>query len=64
MKKKIAGIQTIGKRDPKTEERILKQQKCADALAKRPNKAIELFTLKEREAAISAMLEWWLSYDA
>lgn len=56
-------IQTTGKRDPEKEAQILRQLQRKEALAKRPKKNIDKLTPTEREAAIDAMLEWWLRVE-
>ena len=59
----MSGIQTQGKRDPEIVARQLRADKCKAAHAKKPTKDITKLTPKERDAAIDAMLEWWMNQD-
>ena len=54
-------MQTKGKRDPEKEAKAEREKKLQDALAKRPNKIAKNLTPKDREDAITAMLEWWMA---
>ena len=57
------GIQTQGKRDPEIVARQQRAEKRKAAHAKKPTKALKVLTPKERDAAVDAMLEWWINLE-
>ncbi len=59
----MSGIKTQGKRDPEIVARQLRAEKRKTALAKKPMKPPKDLAPKERDAAIDAMLEWWINQD-
>lgn len=56
-------IQMDGVDDPVLVEHKLRADKRKTALMKRPTKALKDLTPKERDAAIDAMLEWWMNQE-
>ncbi len=56
-------IQTQGKRDPEIVARQLRADKRKAAHAKKPTKMLKDLTPKERDAAIDALLEWWMNQE-
>lgn len=54
-------MQTKGKPNPEKVAKAEHEKKLKDALSKRPNKIAKNLSPKEREDAITAMLEWWMA---
>ncbi len=57
------GLRTTGKRDPEIVAWQQRADKRKAAHAKKPTKDITKLTPKERDAAIDAMLEWWMNQE-
>lgn len=56
-------IITQGKRDPAKDAALKRKQARQAASMKKPKKKIDQLTKAERDAAIDAMLEWWLAQE-
>jgi hypothetical protein len=56
-------MQTQGKRDPEKVAQAERAEKRKQAHAKKPAKDVKTLTKAERDAAIDAMLEWWINQE-
>jgi len=56
-------MQTKGKRNPEKVAKAERDKNLQATLSKRPKKGVKNMTSKEREDAITAMLEWWMDLD-